>query len=94
MRVQHKGVGLHYIRGKYEIVANNIRSVLIVLLSKKNVFARMHLKHYYGHYISRGVLPKKIPLFLLVSSYEKERSHYSSKKDEDMMEYIRLLLMI
>ena len=38
---------------------------------------------------------KKMPLlFLHFSFYEKERSHYSSKKDEDMMEYIILLLMI
>ena len=35
MRVQNKGVGSDYIRGKYEIVANNIPSVLIVLLRKK-----------------------------------------------------------
>ena len=44
----------------------------------------MHLKHYYGHYISRGVRSKKnatIPSFFFLR--KKERSHYSSKKDEE-----------
>ena len=73
MRVQNKGVGSDYIRGKYEIVANNIPSVLIVLL-RKNVFARMHLKHYYGHYISRGIRSKKnatIPSFFFLRKRKK-----------------------
>ena len=73
-----------YIRGKYEIVANNIPSVLIVLLRKKT----------YSHACTSSIIMaitfhvesvrKKMPLlFLHFSFYEKERSHYSSKKDED-----------